>query len=406
MSVVYLQADCRYNEWILLPMCDKEFAIENTIERAKKIKADKIVANIYDCEENLMLKKILENNGVAVILSKEELVNRRFLATCCEEESSYVIRVCADQVLLDYNQINEIMEIMANNGSEWFKDDDAASVLADIVSVNLLKQKKEQLWDCDRYFNKLKNDNDIKRYIHHGRNCLFDFRINSNEHFRICSIVISKNLDIYKLSSTLKNKLINKNNFLNNSGIFGSWILGDTITDFFFDENKSINPWWSYSMIEFIKPLLQKNMRVFEWGSGNSTLFLAKLCQKVVTIEHEYDWYEKLRRIVPENVDMRYYELEYGGIYSRAILGEKENFDVVVIDGRDRVRCAMNAIEKLSTDGVIIWDDTDRIQYQMGYDFLKSRGFKKIELRSCTYGLVAREQFTALFYREKNIFGI
>lgn len=36
MSVVYLQADCRYNEWILLPMCDKEFAIENTIERAKK----------------------------------------------------------------------------------------------------------------------------------------------------------------------------------------------------------------------------------------------------------------------------------------------------------------------------------------------------------------------------------
>lgn len=61
-----------------------------------------------------------------------------------------------------------------------------------------------------------------------------------------------------------------------------------------------------------------------------------------------------MKSIVPENVSLRYCGLEYGGDYCKAILNESEQFDIVLIDGRNRVRCAMNTVLKLKRNGVII----------------------------------------------------
>ena len=78
---------------------------------------------------------------------------------------------------------------------------------------------------------------------------------------------------------------------------------------------------------------------------------------------------------------------------------------MVIIDGRDRANCAKNCIGSLTDKGVIIFDDSDRKQYQDGYDFLRDHGFKQIEFIGMGPGLTFKFE-TSIFYRENNIFGI
>lgn len=406
-NIIYFQADCRYNQWLLKNYNEYEHAIEATISRMKKIDCEMVITSVYDCQENKELIDILLKYGIQIQESKEELANNRFIETCIQQDGKYIVRVCADQVLLDYEAINDVLKKMTLEDAEWFKDDNASSVMADIVSIEFLRENKDVLWNCNRYFQKLGSEIDVRRYYRpHIGSLLYDFRINSNEHFRICSIVEERKLNVYSLSQKLATKLISRNNYLNTSGIWGSWILGDSTCDLFYDESKNINPWWSYSIIKIIEERVRPEMRVFEYGAGNSTLFWGRYVKDVVAIEYDYDWYRNMKQIIPENVELKYLELEYGGAYCEAILGEKEEFDIVVIDGRDRVRCAKNAVNKIKEEGVIIWDDTDRDSYREGYEYLKSKGYKMLELLGGTYGLVAHEQSTSIFYKEKNIFGL
>jgi hypothetical protein len=60
----------------------------------------------------------------------------------------------------------------------------------------------------------------------------------------------------------------------------------------------------------------------------------------------------------------------------------------------------------LKDNGVIIWDNADRKEYQEGYSYLEHIGFKKLELVGPTYGSPALENCTTIFYREENVLGI
>ena len=58
------------------------------------------------------------------------------------------------------------------------------------------------------------------------------------------------------------------------------------------NRNKEPIPWWTYSFNDFFIPKLNKNLTIFEYGSGNSTLFLSKIVKKIVSVEHNFDFYE------------------------------------------------------------------------------------------------------------------
>ena len=49
-------------------------------------------------------------------------------------------------------------------------------------------------------------------------------------------------------------------------------------------------PWFSYSAIDFLKIFLRKTHRVFEFGSGGSTLFFADRCASVESVEEDPSW--------------------------------------------------------------------------------------------------------------------
>jgi len=164
-------------------------------------------------------------------------------------------------------------------------------------------------------------------------------------------------------------------------------------------------PWVTYSFIDFIKERLNKQHAVFEFGSGNSTFFYAKYAGLVVSVEHDKDWYEKIVSTKPENAEMIFCELVRGGDYCKMPVKLEEKFDIIIVDGRDRVNCCKQAVDALSSNGVVVLDDSEREQYRSGVDFLIMNGFKHLSFSGISPGLFYRKS-TSVFYKSDNCLGI
>ena len=82
---------------------------------------------------------------------------------------------------------------------------------------------------------------------------------------------------------------------------------------------------------------------------------------------------------MPKNVNIHYQQLIYGEHYSKFSNTIGMKFDIVIVDGRDRVNCLKSAIDSLTDEGVIVLDDSERKAYSAGIDNLISQGFKKID---------------------------
>ena len=86
------------------------------------------------------------------------------------------------------------------------------------------------------------------------------------------------------------------------TGLLESWIIPVDKTGYYYDEDNTINPWLGKTVIDMIKKHLNKTMNVFEWGMGNSTLFWSKYVNSVTSVEHDKEWFEKVKEIIPSNV--------------------------------------------------------------------------------------------------------
>ncbi|HEY4195530.1 MAG TPA: FkbM family methyltransferase [Mucilaginibacter sp.] len=164
-------------------------------------------------------------------------------------------------------------------------------------------------------------------------------------------------------------------------------------------------PWVTYSFIDFIEKRLNKQHTVFEFGSGNSTYFYSKYAGIVVSVEHDKAWYDKIAGRKPENSEMIFCELVRGGDYSHMPAKLEEKFDIVIVDGRDRVNCCRQAIDGLSPNGVIVLDDSERAHYKPGIDFLLQNGFKQLAFSGISPGLFYLKS-TSVFYKDDNCLGI
>jgi hypothetical protein len=164
-------------------------------------------------------------------------------------------------------------------------------------------------------------------------------------------------------------------------------------------------PWVTYSFIDFIKERLRKQHTVFEFGSGNSTFFYAKYAGLVVSVEHDKDWFEKIVKSKPENSEMIFCELVKGADYCHMPVKLEEKFDIIIVDGRDRVNCCKQAVNALSASGVVVLDDSERDKYKQAVDFLINSGFKHLSFSGISPGLFYRKS-TSVFYKSDNCLGI
>ena len=118
----------------------------------------------------------------------------------------------------------------------------------------------------------------------------------------------------------------------------------------------------------------------------------------MISCEHDREWYAKLAPRVPPNVRLLQVDLVRGGDYAKKAGEFPRAFDVVVIDGRDRVNCALHSAGALKPGGVIVWDDTLRDEYKEGIDFLAGRGFARLDFRGMR-PINVDPSCTSIFYR-------
>ena len=168
------------------------------------------------------------------------------------------------------------------------------------------------------------------------------------------------------------------------------------------DTNGFELPWFTYGAIHFLTSRINKDQTVCEYGSGNSTIWFSKKVGKVLSIEHDQNWYHQTKDRISEesNIDYMLRDLD-SGLYGTEILNYQKAFNVIVIDGRERITCTKNALGALKDDGVIIWDNSDRVEYAEAYSFLLSNGFKRIDF----WGLGPINTYswcTSIFYRANN----
>ena len=164
-------------------------------------------------------------------------------------------------------------------------------------------------------------------------------------------------------------------------------------------------PWMNYSVVAFLRERLTRDLTLFEFGSGFSTYFYAGLAKEVLSVEYNRDWYEKIGADLPDNVSLMFREWDCDGDYCRAALASERLFDVIVIDGRDRVNCARNALDALNDRGVILFDDTQREEYRDGIQYLLARGFRQIDFEGLKPASVKMSRAT-MFYRPGNCLGV
>ncbi len=164
-------------------------------------------------------------------------------------------------------------------------------------------------------------------------------------------------------------------------------------------------PWMNYPVVNILKERLNKDLSLFEFGSGYSTLFYAKLVRDVTSVEYNKDWYDFMNEKAIDNVSLLYREKDIDGSYCRTIHEAEREYDVVVVDGRDRVNCVKQSIDKLSSKGVVLLDDSSRDRYQEGIEYAKHKGFRALDiegLKPSGYGI----DRTTLLYRNDNCLDI
>ena len=136
-----------------------------------------------------------------------------------------------------------------------------------------------------------------------------------------------------------------------------------------------IKPTITEDAVVYLESLLNiiSNAKVLEFGSGGSTIWLAQYTNQVVSVEHNLEWFEIVtfsleKKNLRDHVDYYLLPMPYASICDRF---PDEYFDLIIVDGRNRMRCLNAAIRVLKRGGTILLDDAQRPYYSYALRKLK-----------------------------------
>jgi precorrin-6B methylase 2 len=205
---------------------------------------------------------------------------------------------------------------------------------------------------------------------------------------------------IYLIQNVTKRLILKKDSFLYQSGWINSIL-----------ENKPVQkdnhyiPWINYSFFTFIDSRISDDQNVFEYGAGYSSIYFSKTVKKLYSVEHDPTWIEKIKSQSRDNhVIYNISEIE-NKQYAQSIKRPLIKFDIVFVDGRDRVDCSIYSVSYLSDRGVLILDDSERGRYTQVFVFMKENGFKELTFTSFKPSM-NKLASTTIFYKSDNCFNI
>jgi hypothetical protein len=141
--------------------------------------------------------------------------------------------------------------------------------------------------------------------------------------------------------------------------------------------------------------------KVFEWGSGGSKLFFSKICKSIISTEYDEKWFSLLEKKLtyhsrvkydlikgeewvsnPEGQyteNMKQYTKLYWEKYTQAFdTYDNYSFDTIIVDGRARPSCIAHFLSKLKKEGVLIFDNSERVAYRNSLELLSPSKATKI----------------------------
>lgn len=152
-------------------------------------------------------------------------------------------------------------------------------------------------------------------------------------------------------------------------------------------------PWIPFEAADWLRRYIQRNMKIFEYGSGGSTIFFAERAGQVFSVEHDKHWHALVSKALEQrgitNCSIQLHEpYSIVGTLSevdsaestRFIFDERESdyprmsfdeyvrsidvhpnhsFDIVLVDGRARMACIDRALPKIRTGGYMMLDNSN-----------------------------------------------
>lgn len=133
---------------------------------------------------------------------------------------------------------------------------------------------------------------------------------------------------------------------------------------------ENFEPWITFSAVKWLEAILRPDDRIFEWGSGKSTIWLATRVSSVVSVESDPEWFRKVSNWLIEekleNVNLKFIGKEpvmAWKPYVDEIKAHDGKFDIIFIDGdlETRTVCAEAAVEVAGEGTVILLDNSVRM---------------------------------------------
>lgn len=127
-------------------------------------------------------------------------------------------------------------------------------------------------------------------------------------------------------------------------------------------------PWLTPSANKKLNSLIKKNFIGFEFGSGRSTLWFAKRCASICSVETSEFWRNKILKNASSenlnNIEIHFVDestKDFQDQYLKKIKSIKNmSLDFVLIDGKFRDRSTLESIPKIKSGGLLIIDNFQR----------------------------------------------
>lgn len=154
-------------------------------------------------------------------------------------------------------------------------------------------------------------------------------------------------------------------------------------------------PWMRDLEIVCIMQKVNRNTKMLEIGGGSSTVFFSQFVDSLVTIEHNVEWAETIHNRMQCNLYCKwdlhcippdfpqtdaFVPAQPGQFdsYVAQISAEKlghDSFDIIIIDGRDRVRSAIAATQLMHASSLLFvhdfWNRQNRYKALLNNDQLQ-----------------------------------
>ncbi len=121
------------------------------------------------------------------------------------------------------------------------------------------------------------------------------------------------------------------------------------------------DPWLTRQSVHILADLLQDTDTGLEFGSGRSTIWFAQRTSRVISIEHNFKWYQSVGQKIQDlnlesKIDYRYCDniADYVGQIDSL---EDNSIDYCLIDGKARDECTLKVLPKLKHEGILIIDN-------------------------------------------------